>query len=290
MNATGTNTAARVMEVAITAVPISSAASRAASSGFLPMPRWRTMFSISTIASSTSSPITTLNASRVIMFRLKPSHWITAKVGMMDSGRAIADTQVARQSRRNQNTTASASSAPSHSIVIDDEYERWVSSDMSVTWRNCTPGCCLASSANAARTASRTFSSSAPRERASEKPTTGLPSSSAIWVGSALPSCTVASASSRACWPFGRAMLKARRACASRTVLSVRTLCCWPASSVLPPGRSTCIAANCWFTAPAVMPCASRACGSRSTRICRSTPPMRVTAATPLTPYRVRAT
>ena len=67
------------------------------------------------------------------MFRLKPNHAIAAKVGMIDSGSAMADTQVARQSRRNQNTTASASSAPSHSIVIEDEYERWVSSDISVT-------------------------------------------------------------------------------------------------------------------------------------------------------------
>ena len=135
MKATGTNTAASVTEVAITAVPISSAASRAASSGFLPMPRWRTMFSISTIASSTRMPTTTLSASKVMMLRLKPKYCITAKVGMIDSGNAIALTQVARQSRRNQNTTASASSAPSHSIVIDDEYERSVSSDMSVTRR-----------------------------------------------------------------------------------------------------------------------------------------------------------
>jgi len=80
-------------------------------------------------------PTTTLNASRVMMLRLKPNHCITAKVGMIDSGNAIALTQVARQSRRNQNTTASASNAPSHSIVIDDEYERSVSSDMSVTSR-----------------------------------------------------------------------------------------------------------------------------------------------------------
>ena len=54
------------------------------------------------------------------MLRLKPNQYITAKVGMIDSGRAIADTQVARQSRRNSHTTSSASNAPSHSMVIDD--------------------------------------------------------------------------------------------------------------------------------------------------------------------------
>ena len=120
MKATGTNTAASVSEVAITAVPISSAASRAASSGDLPMRRWRTMFSISTIASSTRMPTTTDSASRVIRFRLKPNRCITAKVGMIDSGSATAEIQVARQSRRNNQTTNSASNAPSHSMVIDE--------------------------------------------------------------------------------------------------------------------------------------------------------------------------
>ena len=107
------NTAARVQEVAITARPISSAASSAAVLGALPMRRWRSMFSTSTMASSTRMPTTTAKASRVIMLRLKPNQYITAKVGMIDSGRATAEIRVARQSRRNQNTTATASSAPS---------------------------------------------------------------------------------------------------------------------------------------------------------------------------------
>ncbi len=113
MNATGTNTAARVSEVAITALPISPAASRAASSSGLPIRRWRTMFSISTMASSTRMPTTTDSASKVIMFRVKPNMCITAKVGMIDSGSASAETQVARQLRRNSHTTSSASAAPS---------------------------------------------------------------------------------------------------------------------------------------------------------------------------------
>ena len=120
MKATGTNTAARVSEVAITALPISPAASRAASSGGLPMRRWRTMFSISTIASSTRMPTTTESASSVMMLRVNPKKYITANVGMIDSGSANADTQVARQSRRNSHTTSSASSAPSQSMVIEE--------------------------------------------------------------------------------------------------------------------------------------------------------------------------
>jgi len=120
MKATGTNTAARVSEVAITALPISPAASRAASSGGLPMRRWRTMFSISTIASSTRMPTTTDSASSVMMLRVNPKKYITANVGMIDSGSANADTQVARQSRRNNHTTSSASRAPSQSMVIEE--------------------------------------------------------------------------------------------------------------------------------------------------------------------------
>ena len=120
MKATGTNTAARVSEVAMTAVPISSAASRAASKGVLPMRKWRTMFSISTMASSTRMPTTTDRASSVMMFSENPNAYITANVGMIDSGKATAEIQVARQSRRNSQTTSKASSAPSQSMVMDE--------------------------------------------------------------------------------------------------------------------------------------------------------------------------
>jgi hypothetical protein len=67
MNATGTNTAHSVSVVATTAMPISMAASMAASMGFLPRCRCRTMFSTSTMASSTSIPTTSDNASNVRM-------------------------------------------------------------------------------------------------------------------------------------------------------------------------------------------------------------------------------
>ncbi len=78
------------------------------------------MFSISTIASSTSRPITSDNASSVTVFSVKPMKYIAANVGMIDSGSADAETSVARQSRRNSHTTRIASIAPSHIIVIDD--------------------------------------------------------------------------------------------------------------------------------------------------------------------------
>ena len=120
MKLTGAKTATMVSVIAMTASPISSAASTAASNGRLPMRMWRTMFSISTIASSTRMPVTRVTASRLTKLSEKPIRCIAAKVGMMDSGRAAAESRVARQSRRNSSTTRVASAAPSISVCMAD--------------------------------------------------------------------------------------------------------------------------------------------------------------------------
>ncbi len=67
MKAVGKNTATSAKVVAMTAMPISSAASSAACMGGLPISRCRSMFSISTIASSTSTPTTSASDSSVTM-------------------------------------------------------------------------------------------------------------------------------------------------------------------------------------------------------------------------------
>ena len=72
MKAVGKNTAISVKVMAITATPISSAASIAAWYGDLPIRRWRTMFSTSTMASSTKIPMTRLSASSVTTLMEKP--------------------------------------------------------------------------------------------------------------------------------------------------------------------------------------------------------------------------
>ena len=89
----------------MTARPISSAASSAARYGVLPILIWRTMFSISTMASSTRMPTTSVMPSRLTRFSEKPIMSIAQKVGMTDSGSAIAETSVARMSRRKISTT-----------------------------------------------------------------------------------------------------------------------------------------------------------------------------------------
>ena len=119
MKAVGRNTAIRVKVVAITARPISSAASVAACSGGFPWARWRMMFSISTMASSTRMPTTSDSDSSVTMLMEKPRACIAANAGITDNGKAVAETRVARQSRRNSQTTITARTAPSYSSSIE---------------------------------------------------------------------------------------------------------------------------------------------------------------------------
>ena len=86
------------------------------------MRMWRTIFSISTIASSTSTPATRLRPSRVMLLSVKPIMSMNQKVGMADSGMASEEMTVARQSRRNRNTTNTASTAPSTIAHIAELY------------------------------------------------------------------------------------------------------------------------------------------------------------------------
>ncbi len=118
MKLTGEKIAAIDSEMAMTARPISSAASSDARQADLPMRMWRTMFSISTMASSTRMPVTSVIASRLTRLSEKPIACIAQKVGMTESGSATAVTTVARMSRKKTNTTRTASSAPSISVSI----------------------------------------------------------------------------------------------------------------------------------------------------------------------------
>ncbi len=80
------------------------------------------MFSISTIASSTSTPATSPKASSDRKLRLNPSKSMNQKVGIADRGIAIAEMIVARQSRRKKNTTTTARTAPSIIDAIELSY------------------------------------------------------------------------------------------------------------------------------------------------------------------------
>ena len=56
------------------------------------------------------------------MLRVKPIRSMNQKVGIAESGIAIAEINVARQSRRNRKTTTTASTAPSTSARIEESY------------------------------------------------------------------------------------------------------------------------------------------------------------------------
>jgi hypothetical protein len=71
------------------------------------------------MASSTRMPTTSDRLRSVTTLMVKPKRYIARNAGMMESGSAAAETSVARQSRRNRNTTSTARIAPSMSRCID---------------------------------------------------------------------------------------------------------------------------------------------------------------------------
>ncbi len=64
------------------------------------------MFSIITIASSTTKPVPMVNAISERLSRLKPASHITAKVAISESGSATPAMIVARTVRRKSSTTS----------------------------------------------------------------------------------------------------------------------------------------------------------------------------------------
>ena len=112
----------------ITVKPISRAPSSAASNGGSPSSMWRTMFSIITMASSTTKPVPIVSAIRERLSRLKPQNHITPKVAISDSGSATPAMMVARTVRRKMNTTA----ITSPTLRIKVNWTSWIEARMVV--------------------------------------------------------------------------------------------------------------------------------------------------------------
>ncbi len=252
------------------------------------MRRWRTMFSTSTMASSTRMPTTSESASSVMMLIEKPSMYMPMNAGSTDSGSATAETMVARQLRRNSHTTTTARMAPSYSRCMELSYSSLAISTKSTVRVRCRSGCSATSWSSARCTPAPTSTSLAPRLRETSKPITGLPSSRAPVRGSATVSVTVAIRSRRTWPPPDSGMSSAAISCAVRTVAMVRTGCSAPPRSVRPPALSVCTRRSWRETSAAVAPRACRRSGSMATRTSRCTPPTRPTAPTPGTARRRR--
>src|SRR5208283_1658023 len=104
--ATGTNTATSTSEVAMTAPVTSRMASDEALTGFnSPSCRWRSMFSMTTMASSTTRPVASVMPNRVSVLMEKPSSLTKAKVPMSETGMVTAGMMVERQSSRKTKMT-----------------------------------------------------------------------------------------------------------------------------------------------------------------------------------------
>ncbi|MNY49161.1 hypothetical protein D3C86_1845560 [compost metagenome] len=101
--ATGMNTASSTSTMATTGPPTSSMACLAAIlGGMWNSTMFRSTFSITTMASSTTMPMASTIPNSVSMFTEKPNADIAMKVPMIDTGTARIGTSVARKLCRNR--------------------------------------------------------------------------------------------------------------------------------------------------------------------------------------------
>ena len=109
MNSNGISTAISDTVSDTIVNPICPAPLSAASRGDSPASRYRSMFSIITIASSTTNPVEIVSAISVRLFKLYPSRYITPNVPISESGTATLGIAVAERFRKNRNTTITTS-------------------------------------------------------------------------------------------------------------------------------------------------------------------------------------
>ncbi len=111
-NTTGKNTATVVSVDASTAPHTSRVPSYAARNAFFPMCRCRSMFSSTTIASSTSRPVANARPARLTRFSVVPSARITMNVPISDIGIETLTTSVDAMLRRNVHNTNTVKMQP----------------------------------------------------------------------------------------------------------------------------------------------------------------------------------
>src|SRR5467141_4300859 len=101
-SATGTNTATSTSDVAMTAPVTSFMATEAALCGsVIPSTMCRSTFSITTMASSTTSPVASVIPNNVSVLIEKPSNFTKTNVPISETGMVIAGMNVLLQSCKN---------------------------------------------------------------------------------------------------------------------------------------------------------------------------------------------
>ena len=111
---------------------ISLIASRAPSSGGIPF-SWmnRAMFSMTTIASSTTSPVASVSPNSVSVLIEKPNSFIRKNVPISETGIVSAGISVVRQSCRNRKITRITRPIAIRSVMTTSLIDSWTNSAVS---------------------------------------------------------------------------------------------------------------------------------------------------------------
>ena len=132
MNNSGMNTAMSETLKEMMVKPICLAPLSAACMGASPFSMYRTMFSIITMASSTTNPVAMVRAMRERLSRLKPTSFMMPKVPISVSGRATLGITVAQNLRRKTKITITTSATASTSVICTSRTDARIVSVRSV--------------------------------------------------------------------------------------------------------------------------------------------------------------
>lgn len=112
-----TNTTMSATFMASSVKPTSPAPRMAARKGVKPRSMWRWMFSMTTMASSTTRPAATMSAISDRLFSENPYRYMMVKVPISDTGIATLGISAARRLPRNPSTTSTTRPAASSSVT-----------------------------------------------------------------------------------------------------------------------------------------------------------------------------
>lgn len=121
---TGRNTIASVADVETTAKKISFDPSRAACRMGIPCSSFRKMFSVTTIPSSTTSPVASTIPSKVRMLIEKPARYMMKKVAMSEIGISISGRRAIFQLRKKKKMTSTTRENAINSVSSTSSRER----------------------------------------------------------------------------------------------------------------------------------------------------------------------
>ena len=139
--ATGTNTATSTMPMTTTAPNTSRMASMAAwKEVFFSSRMWRSMFSMTTMASSTTIPVASTMPNRVRVLIEKPNSFTKAKVPMSETGMVMAGMSVLRQFWRKRNITSTTSTMASPRVTSTSLMDSRTTPTLSKASRHSSPG------------------------------------------------------------------------------------------------------------------------------------------------------